>query len=84
MHKVDKNMEIFNPEDWKKYLKMIKYIQYGRLPIYFSEGGSDLVFLCVHGAGLSAQSFSLIAEELKPWASLATFDLRGHGMNKSE
>lgn len=54
MHKVDKNMEIFNPEDWKKYLKMIKYIQYGRLPIYFSEGGSDLVFLCVHGAGLSA------------------------------
>lgn len=48
-------------------------------PVYFREGANPLVFFCIHGAGLSASSFALLAREVAPFAGLAALDLPGHG-----
>lgn len=52
-------------------------------PIYYSEGKNALTFFCIHGAGLSAMSFALLARNLTSFASCASYDLPGHGLHKS-
>jgi protein phosphatase methylesterase 1 len=40
------------------------------------------IFLCLHGAGHSAMAFAVLAAEVKQYATLASFDFRGHGQSK--
>ena len=40
--------------------------------------------ICLHGAGHSAQSFALMAKEVKKWGTVVAFDFRGHGHSKVE
>jgi len=40
------------------------------------------VFICLHGAGHSAQSFACVAREIKQFATIVAFDFRGHGFSK--
>jgi len=42
------------------------------------------VFICLHGAGHSAQSFACFASEIKKFATVVAFDFRGHGQSKVE
>ena len=78
------NMEAFEPVDFKQYLKLIHHVSYGKIPVYFSQGKNDIIVFCIHGAGLSGASFSLLAENVKNFANLATYDMRGHGFSKHE
>ena len=58
-------MEIFQPDDFKKYLKLIHHVSYGKIPVYFTEGANDIIIFCIHGAGLSGASFALLADNVK-------------------
>lgn len=42
------------------------------------------VFVCLHGAGHSAQSFACLAGEIKKFGTAVAFDFRGHGQSKVE
>ena len=67
------------PIDWKKYFKHQIFIEENKLPIYYTgEEGPNLI--CLHGAGHSALSFSLLAEMAKNFRVIS-FDFRGHGFN---
>lgn len=59
-------------------LKTIVYLIDDEIPFYFSKGATPVIFLCVHGAGMSGVSFAAMASEIKHFGSLATFDLPGH------
>ena len=50
--------------------------------MYIAGGTQGPVFICLHGAGHSAQSFACLAGEVKKFATLVAFDFRGHGENK--
>lgn len=54
-----------------------------RVPIY-SAGTSGHVFLCLHGAGHSAQSFAAFAKYMKTTSTVVAFDFRGHGDHQCE
>ena len=78
----EQGMEKYSPLDYKKYLNILYY--HNNSPIYYSKGkNEDLILFCVHGAGLSGTSFSLLAEEVKGFASLVSFDMISHGNNKN-
>jgi len=47
-------------------------------PIYVSGSKGPILF-CLHGLGLSAMSFAVLARELKEYLTLISFDWRGHG-----
>lgn len=47
-------------------------------PIYISGTKGPILF-CLHGLGLSAMSFAVLARELKDYLTLITFDWKGHG-----
>jgi len=51
-----------------------------QIPVYIG-GTSGHVFLCLHGAGLSALAFAAFAKHLKQTAIVVAFDFRGHGGN---
>ena len=70
------------PIDWKKYFKHQIFIEDNKLPIYYTgDAGPNLI--CLHGAGHSALSFSLLAELAKNFRVIS-FDFRGHGFNTIE
>ena len=71
----------YSPLNWSDYMDLIGYISYG-IPVYYTKGENDVIFFCIHGAGISAASFCLLAKELKPFASFASYDIMGHGLNK--
>ena len=71
----------FSPLDSSKVLPLLRNSKSGH-PIYFVPGQRDLVFLCVHGAGLSGSSFAPLVEALAGKFGLATFDLPGHGRSE--
>lgn len=58
----------------------IEYLDDGT-PIY-SKGTNPCVFFCIHGAGHSALSFTLLALQLQEFATLVSYDIRGHGYSK--
>jgi protein phosphatase methylesterase 1 len=70
-----------SPIDSQKFLPLLEYI--ADIPVYFSNSEKKLIFLGVHGAGLSAASFAPLAEKVKPFASFAAFDFPKHGLNKN-
>jgi protein phosphatase methylesterase 1 len=51
---------------------------YGSVPLY-RAGSSGALFVCLHGAGHSAMSFAVLAEQLKTDNIVFSFDFRGHG-----
>lgn len=48
------------------------------VPIYIA-GTEGHVFVCLHGAGHSAMSFAVLAENMKQTSTVVAFDWRGHG-----
>lgn len=50
----------------------------------FKAGSEGVLFFCIHGAGHSALSFATLAREVKHFATIVAFDLKGHGFSKKE
>ena len=70
----------YDPLEWSDFYDT-KEMMDGVVPIYHA-GAQGHVFLCLHGAGHSAQSFASQARILKnePYNSTCvSFDFRGHG-----
>ena len=59
----------------------LKLILDDRIPFYFSKGKKDIIFLCLHGAGMSGVSFARMAHKAKHFASVASFDFQGHHLS---
>ena len=72
----------YDPIDWRNYFDSMEMMDQ-RVPIYVS-GTEGHVFLCMHGAGHSALSFSTLAKYLKTDSTVVAFDFRGHGGNTTE
>jgi protein phosphatase methylesterase 1 len=70
----------FNPVDGRTLWDSIDYLEDGT-PIYF-KGKESCIFFCIHGAGHSALSFTILAQELQEFASVLSYDIRGHGYSK--
>ena len=70
------------PSQWKKCFPNQIFILNNTVPIYYSNT-SGPILLCLHGAGHSALSFSLLAYYSKN-VKVVSFDFRGHGFNISE
>mmetsp|Transcript_63545 Transcript_63545/g.73895 ORF Transcript_63545/g.73895 Transcript_63545/m.73895 type:complete len:408 (-) Transcript_63545:185-1408(-) len=72
----------FNPSSWEEYWDKMEYLEDGTS--VFIAGTKDPIFLCLHGAGHSAQSFACYAGQIKKFATAIAFDFRGHGLSKFE
>lgn len=72
----------FNPVDGRTLWDSIEYLPDGT-PIYY-KGKESCIFFCIHGAGHSALSFTKLAEELQEFASVLSYDIRGHGYSKHQ
>jgi protein phosphatase methylesterase 1 len=72
----------FSPTKWEDYFDKLEYLEDGTSA--FIAGTQAPVFVCLHGAGHSAQSFACLAGELKKFASVVAFDFRGHGYSNVE
>ena len=53
------------------------------VPVYIA-GNQGHVFVCLHGAGHSAMTFAMLAEQLKKTSTVVAFDWRGHGTHARE
>ena len=71
-----------SPVDWKKYFPNQIMLD-KTIPIYYSNCKKGPNLFCLHGAGHSALSFSLLSELSKNYR-LISYDFRGHGNNISE
>ena len=69
-----------HPVDGTKLWDAIEYLDDGT-PLY-TKGKNSCIFFCIHGAGHSALSFTLLAQELQEFAMVAAFDIRGHGNSR--
>lgn len=70
----------FGPIDGTKMWDSIEYLEDGT-PLY-TMGKESCVFFCIHGAGHSALSFTLLAQQLQEFATIVSYDIRGHGFSK--
>ena len=75
-------MENSNPVDWKKYFQN-QILLDNTIPIYYNNNTRGPNLFCLHGAGHSALSFSLLSELSKNYR-LISYDFRGHANNTSE
>lgn len=73
----------FSPLNWKDFFDKQEFLDDGT-PLYIAGGELGPVFICLHGAGHSAQSFACLAGQLKKFATVVAFDFRGHGDSKFE
>ena len=71
-----------SPVDWKKYFPNQILIDKS-IPIYYNNNSKGPNLFCLHGAGHSALSFSLLSELSKNYR-LISYDFRGHANNTSE
>lgn len=69
-----------SPVDGTKLWDAVEYLADGT-PLYV-KGKNSCVFFCIHGAGHSALSFTLLAQELQEFASVVAYDIRGHGNSR--
>ena len=51
----------------------------GSFNTYYTTNDADFVLLCVHGAGHSGLSFSLLAQKVRDSCQVFAFDLKCHG-----
>ena len=75
-------MENSNPVEWKKYFQN-QILLDNTIPIYYNNNTKGPNLFCLHGAGHSALSFSLLSELSKNYR-LISYDFRGHANNTSE
>ena len=68
--------------DWKKYFPNQIMLD-KTIPIYYNNTKIGPNLFCLHGAGHSALSFSLLSELSKNYR-LISYDFRGHANNTSE
>lgn len=73
----------FDPLNWDQFYDTKEMICDGKIPLY-TAGSDGPIFLCLHGAGHSAQSFAVLANILKQNSICMSFDFRGHGDNTQE
>ena len=71
-----------SPIDWKKYFPHQIFID-KQIPIYYNNTNKGPILFCLHGAGHSALSFSLLAE-LSNNYRLASYDFRAHAYNTTQ
>ena len=71
-----------SPVDWKKYFPNQIMLD-KTIPIYYNNTKNGPNLFCLHGAGHSALSFSLLSELSKNYR-LISYDFRGHANNTSE
>jgi len=81
--KPKKTVVDYSPSKWDDYYDKMEYLENGT-SVYIAGGELGPVFVCLHGAGHSAQSFACVASEIKKFATCVAFDFRGHGSNKME
>lgn len=68
-------------ENWNKFWDKKENVTTprGTFNVYSSECESDFVVMCVHGAGHSALSFSLLSRAIKDKCSIIAPDFKCHG-----
>ena len=74
----------YDPLPWNEFFddrQMIDAPEGGQIPVYIAGTGEGHIFLCLHGAGLTACSFAALAKLLKTDSTCISFDFRGHGGN---
>ena len=71
-----------SPIDWKKYFPHQIFID-KQIPIYYNNISKGPILFCLHGAGHSALSFSLLAS-LSNNYRVISYDFRAHGFNTSQ
>ena len=71
-----------SPIDWKKYFPHQIFID-KQIPIYYNNINKGPILFCLHGAGHSALSFSLLAS-LSNNYRVISYDFRAHGFNISQ
>ena len=71
-----------SPIDWKKYFPHQIFID-KQIPIYYNNTNKGPILFCLHGAGHSALSFSLLAS-LSNNYRVISYDFRAHGFNISQ
>ncbi len=69
-----------SPVDGLKLWDSMEYLEDGT-PLYL-KGKNSCIYFCIHGAGHSALSFTLLAQELQEFAAVAAYDIRGHGNSR--
>ena len=67
----------YDPLPWTDFFDSTEKIN-DVVPIYIA-GTEGHVFVCLHGAGHSAMSFAVLAENMKQTSTVVAFDWRGHG-----
>lgn len=70
----------YDPMTWDQFYDSKEMICDGKIPMY-TAGTNGHIFLCLHGAGHSSQSFAALAKFLKQNSTCISFDFRGHGDN---
>ena len=74
----------YDPLPWTEFFdnrEMVDAEDGGQIPVYIGGTGEGHIFLCLHGAGLTACSFAALAKLLKTDSTCISFDFRGHGAN---
>ena len=71
----------YSQKDYKECFP-IEYLLDNEIPIYFNGAKQGPSFICLHGAGHSGLSFSMIAKQMKDQIRVFSYDARGHGFNK--
>lgn len=73
----------YDPMTWEQFYDSRDMVCNDKIPLY-TAGQKGTIFLCLHGAGHSAQSFAALARILKQNSTCISFDFRGHGDNTQE
>lgn len=68
---------MYEPLEWTDFFEQQEIFE-ENTPVYINGSKGPILF-CLHGLGLSAMSFAVLARELKDNLTLITFDWRGHG-----
>ena len=71
----------YEPLPWSDFWDSRELIN-EKIPIYVA-GSQGHIFLCLHGAGNTAMTFSVIAKTMKTENTVISFDWMGHGEHVS-
>ena len=71
-----------SPIDWKKYFPHQIFID-KTIPIYYNNTNKGPILFCLHGAGHSALSFSLLSAISNNYR-LVSYDFRAHAFNTTQ
>ena len=71
-----------SPIDWKKFFPHQIFID-KQIPIYYNNTNKGPILFCLHGAGHSALSFSLLSA-ISTNYRLVSYDFRAHGYNTTQ